>query len=344
MTPERMLAWLAVAALAGGCALVLAPFVSAILWAGILTYTTWPAFLALRRVGLPRVAASLVLVLVAAVLVVLPLALAVPDRQEVLRLQDAVSASLATGLPTAPAWVGGLPLVGPRLAHVWNAWAADITASFSFFQPFAGDVAGAGLRLLLGLAHGVIDFVFALVVAFFLYLHGGAVGRVLAAISHRVAGPHGEALVDLAGRTVRGVVAGILGTAVAQGLLVTLGLWLFGVPRPTLLGVVAGGLAVLPVGAPLVWIPAGLWLLGSGRTLAGAGLLVYGTVVVTGADSLMRPWFIARGAALPYLLTLIGVLGGAAAFGLLGVFLGPVMLGVAFTLLRQWTAARVAET
>ncbi len=342
ITPERLLAWLALAALAGGCALILAPFVSAILWAGILTYTTWPAFTALRRVGLPRVAASLALVLSAAVLVVVPLALAVPDRRDALDLQASVAAAVAAGLPVAPSWVSALPLVGGRIAHAWDAWAADITASFSFFQPFAGELAGAVLRLLLGLAHGVIDFVFALVVAFFLYLHGAGVGRMLAAISHRMAGPRGEALVELAGRTVRGVVVGILGTALVQGLLVALGLWIFGVPRAALLGVVAGGVAVLPVGAPLVWIPASLWLLGEGRTLAGVGLLIYGVVLVTGADSLMRPFFIARGAALPYLLTLLGVLGGAVAFGLLGVFLGPVLLGVAFTLLRQWTAPDAA--
>jgi predicted PurR-regulated permease PerM len=108
--------------------------------------------------------------------------------------------------------------------------------------------------------------------------------------------------------------------------------------------VIAGGLSVLPIGAPVVWIPAGLWLLASGRTLAGIGLLVYGGVFVSGADTLIRPYFISRGAQLPFLLTMLGVLGGALAFGLLGIFLGPVLLGVGFALVKEWTeTARPGE-
>jgi Nod factor-specific ABC transporter NodJ protein len=127
------------------------------------------------------------------------------------------------------------------------------------------------------------------------------------------------------------VVYGILGTALVQGLLTALGLWASGVPRPLLLGVIAGGLSVLPIGAPVVWIPAALWLLSRDHTAWGVFLLVYGTVAISGSDSVIRPFFIARGARLPFLLTMLGVLGGALAFGLLGVFVGPVLLGVGIT-------------
>jgi predicted PurR-regulated permease PerM len=135
------------------------------------------------------------------------------------------------------------------------------------------------------------------------------------------------------------VVYGIVGTAVVQGILTAFGLWFSGVPRPLLLGGVAGFLSVLPIGAPVVWIPAALWLMGSGHIAWGVFLGVYGVVAVSGADSVIRPWFIARGAHLPFLLTILGVLGGVLAFGLLGIFLGPVLLGVGFTLMNEWAKA-----
>ena len=138
---------------------------------------------------------------------------------------------------------------------------------------------------------------------------------------------------------MRGVVYGILGTAIVQGMLTAFGLWIAGVPRPVLLGAVAGFLAVLPIGAPLVWIPAAIWLLSTGHVARGIFLGVYGVVAVSGADHLIRPWFISRGAQLPFLLTVLGVLGGALAFGLLGIFLGPVLLGIGFTLVNEWAVA-----
>ena len=145
-----------------------------------------------------------------------------------------------------------------------------------------------------------------------------------------------DRLIMVTGATVRGVVYGILGTAVVQGILTAVGLWISGVPRPVLLGSIAGLLAVLPIGAPLVWIPASIWLLGSGHLGWGIFLAIYGVGAISGSDSLIRPWFIARGAQLPFLLTVLGVLGGALAFGLLGIFLGPVLLGIGYTLVNEW--------
>ena len=138
------------------------------------------------------------------------------------------------------------------------------------------------------------------------------------------------------------MVYGLLGTAIVQGILTAFGLFLSGVPRPLLLGLLAGGLSVLPIGAPVVWIPASLWLLAHGHTAWGIFLFVYGIVAVSGADSVIRPFFIARGAQLPFLLTMLGVLGGALAFGLLGIFVGPVLLGVGFTLVSEWTGTEEA--
>jgi predicted PurR-regulated permease PerM len=177
----------------------------------------------------------------------------------------------------------------------------------------------------------------ALFIAFFFYLYGDPIAARLRVILHRIAGARADRLIDVTGATVRGVVYGILLTAIVQGVLTAFGLWLSGVPRPVLLGAVAGFLSVLPIGAPLVWIPGALWLMSSGHLGWGIFLAVYGVVAVSGADSVIRPWFIARGAQLPFVLTVLGVLGGAIAFGLIGIFLGPVLLGIGYTLVNEWS-------
>jgi predicted PurR-regulated permease PerM len=210
------------------------------------------------------------------------------------------------------------------------------------FRPYFGILLEGGLSVLLGIANGVLMFMLALFVAFFFYLYGEPLAQWLRLLLQRVAGERADRLIDVTGATVRGVVYGILGTAVVQGILTAFGLWLTGVPRPVLLGAVAGFLSVLPIGAPLVWIPAALWLMTSGHLGAGLFLGIYGVVAVSGADSVIRPWFISRGAQLPFLLTVLGVLGGVLAFGLLGIFLGPVLLGIGYTLVTEWT--RTAST
>jgi predicted PurR-regulated permease PerM len=337
-TAERILMALLLGGVAVGCVLVLYPFFSAILWAAILTYTTWPVFERLReRARLGRVAAAAVMVALTAVIVVLPLALAAPSgAEDADHLRHVAQDALAAGLPEAPLWLSAIPFAGPRLSDLWNSWAADLTAMVTFFKPYFGIVAEFGLTMLLGLANGVLSFALALFVAFFFFASGDRLARVLTALLHRIAGAQADGLITVTGATIRGVVYGILGTALVQGILTTFGLWISGVPRPLLLGVVAGALSVLPIGAPTVWIPASLWLLSTGHTAWGVLLFAYGIIAVSGADTLIRPYFISHGAQLPFLLTMLGVLGGALAFGLLGIFVGPVLLGVGFTLVKEW--------
>ena len=334
---ERALLWLLLGALGAGCTLVLLPFLSALLWAGILVFTTWPVFAALRRViGGP--AAGLAMVALAAVVIVVPIVLAAPAGEaSAAQLRAAALAGLAAGLPPAPDWVRALPVLGGALSDAWNRWAVDISAALAALQPYFGLALEAALRLLLSIAGGVLMFGFALFVAFFFYLHGEALAAGLVRLGARIGGPGAARLLALTGATVRGVVLGLIGTALIQGLLMAAGLALAGVPRPMLLGVVTGLLALLPVGAPLVWIPAALWLLARGAPGHAAFLALWGLVAVGGADQVIRPWFIARGAALPYLLSVLGVLGGALGFGLLGIFLGPVLLGVGYTLVLDWS-------
>jgi predicted PurR-regulated permease PerM len=344
MTTERLLLALLLGGVGVGCVVVLYPFFSALLWAAILVFTTWPACDWLHvTLRLRRGAAAGVMVTLIAVVIVLPLALAEPGgASDVNNLRTVIEDALRPGLPNAPMWVFDIPLLGQMMGDLWNRWAADITVMAEALRPYFGIVLEGGLGLLLGLANGVLLFVLSLFIAFFFYLYGEPIAERMHVILGRIAGARAERLIAVTGATVRGVVSGILLTAVVQGILTAFGLWLSGVPRPVLLGAVAGFLAVLPIGAPLVWIPAALWLMGSGHLGWGIFLGVYGVVAVSGADSVIRPWFIARGAQLPFLLTVLGVLGGALSFGLLGIFLGPVLLGIAYTLVNEWAETDIS--
>jgi predicted PurR-regulated permease PerM len=322
---ERILGAALLVGLAVGCALVLLPFFSAILWGMILVYSTWPVFAWFRtRLRLGNTGAAGLMVLLVAVLIVLPIALAAPaGADDVVALRRSVVAALDAGLPNAPGWVAEMPVIGTTIASYWNQWAADLSEMVSFFSPYFGMLAENGLRVLLGVANGLAQFLIALLVAFFLWASGDRVKLVLDRVAWRIAGDRAARLVAVTGLTVRGTVYGILGTAIVQGLLTFIGLYLTGVPRPLLLALITGVLSVLPIGSPLVWIPSTLWLFSVGKT---------------GWDNVIRPYFIARGAQLPFLLTILGVLGGALAFGLLGIFLGPVLLGVGFTLVVEFAA------
>ncbi len=346
MTAERLLLGLLLGGIGVGCVLVLYPFFSALLWAAILVFTTWPVCEWLQaHARLRRGAVAGVMVALTAIVLVVPLALAAPGgASDVDHLRTVIEDALRAGLPNAPMWVFDIPLVGGALGDLWNRSAADITVMIEPLRPYFGMVLEGGLGLLLGLANGVLLFVLALFIAFFFYLYGEPIAARLRVILHRIAGERADRLIAVTGATVRGVVLGILLTAIVQGILTAFGLWLSGVPRAVLLGAVAGFLAVLPVGAPLVWIPGALWLMGTGHLGWGIFLAVYGVVAVSGADSVIRPWFIARGAQLPFLLTVLGVLGGALSFGLLGIFLGPVLLGIGYTLLNEWAVSDAKPT
>ncbi len=340
MSAEKILMALLLGGIATGCVIVLYPFLSAMLWAAILVFSSWPLFRYLRGLGLGRVGAAVAMVTLTAIVVVLPIALAAPDSiKDVVHVRAlAMQAFEGGGLPAAPAWLPEVPLIGPKLNDVWSGWSADIGAMVAFFRPYFGILVENGIEVLLRITHGVISFVLALFISLFFYIYGEEMTGALQAILRRIAGEQADRLIAVTGLGVRGTVYGIIGTALVLGILTYIGLRLSGVPRAPLLSLVTGLLAMLPIGAPLVWISSAIWLLASGRTGWGIFLAIYGTVVISGSDHLMRPFFIARGAKLPFLLTLLGLLGGALAFGLLGIFLGPVLLGVGLTLVREFAS------
>jgi len=336
---ERLLIWVLLGTLIAGCFTVLQPFIAAIAWAAILTFTTWPIYCWLRaRLRLPRAAAALVMVLLTAVVILLPLTLiAESGLQNAANLRRMINEVLIFGLPPAPPWVSVLPLFGSTIADFWNHWSADLESLLNAVHPYMGIVAKEGLNLLLAITDGVVRMGLALFIAFFFFIYGEGLARGIAGILFRLIGAQAERLLRIVGATVRGAVYGILGTALVQGVMLSVGLWASGVPNAAMLGLAGTFFSLVPGGGALIWVPAAIWLLSTGSDVAGLALAAWCGIGISIADSLVRPWFIARGAHLPFILTLFGVLGGALAFGILGVFLGPVLLGVGFILAEEFS-------
>ncbi|HEV7268033.1 MAG TPA: AI-2E family transporter [Falsiroseomonas sp.] len=336
--PARVIGLLALAGLGFACFLVLRPFISALLWALILAYTTWPAFRVLReRAGLSPGWAALLMVLAEFLLIGLPLAFAAPtSREEVEALRASVERLVTQGVPGALGFLGSLPFVGSYLADWLTGWDTTFAGLFEAISPYAGTLAQGALSVLLAVLSGIAELLLAIFLAFFFYRDGPALANSVEMMAEKLAGARARHLVELTANVTRGVVYGLLGTAVVQGVMTTFGLWIAGVPQPVLLGVVAGVISILPVGAPLVWVPATIWLLAQGEWGWGIFMGLYGALGISSVDNFIRPWLISRGADLPLLLTLLGAIGGVLAFGFLGLFLGPVLLAVGYSLIKDW--------
>ena len=332
----------AVVLLAVACALVLRPFFSAILWSVILTFTTWPLYSRLRaRVGgRGNVAAGLMTTLIVAVLVVpigFALVAVVTSAEPVIEM---VRGWLDQGLPDAPAWLKSVPVVGAGLHQGWQDMAHDSAALGGLVRRLVAPAREVVLLTGSALAEGLFTLVVSTVICFFLYRDGEVAALRGRRLVERFAGHAALPLVGVAEATVRGVVYGIIGTALAQGLLQAVGLLVAGVPGALLLGAVTVVLSLIPVGPPLVWGGAGIWLYLQGEPAWAVFVLLWGGLVVSTVDNVIKPLLISRGARLPFVLVLLGVLGGVLAFGFIGVFIGPTLLAVAYRLLMEWSQMR----
>jgi predicted PurR-regulated permease PerM len=337
---EGLLTIAALAVLVIGCFLILQPFLTACLWAIVLCYSTWPLYLRLDRQlrGLRTVTAIIMTTMVAIVLV-LPFALVGPRLAEDGSIVvGQVAEILREGPPAPPAWIKDLPVVGPDAATYWDSLAHDSAkfaeAASQYVTPLRNWLLQEGVAF----GQGVIELCLSIFIAFFIYRDGAAMGPRVAAATRRFAGARAKPLIETAGATTRGVVYGILGTALLQGALAGIGLYLAGVSAALFLGLLTFFLSLIPMGPPLVWLPASLLLLNRGDMGAGIFMFLWGLIVVTGVESVLRPYFISREGKLPFLLVFLGVLGGIATFGFIGLFLGPVFLSVGFSLVKEWSA------
>jgi predicted PurR-regulated permease PerM len=336
-------------ALIVACLTILRPFISPILLAGVLVHATWfgQAWLT-RRIG--RTWGAAVMVLAAALVLVVPLALIVPGLAGNLQGAGDVARRIGAALPlAAPPWIAGLPLVGGALDGLWAEVAPALAeggeALRVLIEPHTAALGRMALAFALAVGEGLLQLLFALLVAFFLYRDGEALVIRLKAIAERVGSHRALELLQLTGDTVRGVVWGLIGTGILQGILAWIGFMIAGVPGAAVLGFMTVLLSIVQVGAPILWASAAAWLFAEGETGWGLFMLVWGGIAVSSTDNIIRPWLISRGANLPLILIILGVIGGLLAFGFLGLFLGPVLLAVAWRLVERWTekAARTAE-
>jgi len=337
MKSERILLLALAFAVGLGCLLILLPFVPAMLWAAILVYCTWPIYTRCAHFIRPAPAAFLITLVIAAIVLVPLVHLGLVAAKEARESQGWVRDAMENGLPPAPTFLAKIPLLGSILTDFWNNSADDLGGAGGELQPILGTVAHSGLKLIFALTHGLVGIVVALFIAYFFFLSGAQIiGRIRLLLVRIMNEGRVEHLLGLVAATVRGVVFGILGTAAMQGVLYAVGFEIARVPQSLLLASFAGLVSIVPAGAIVIYIPVCLFLLVKGRVLVGILLAVYCFVVVGGADSVVRPWLISRGASLPYVLTLIGVLGGAISFGALGIFLGPVLLALGLAVAEEF--------
>jgi len=330
---QPVFAILIVTALTAVSVWIMLPFLLALIWAAALVVATWPTMLTLqRRLGGRRVLAAALMALLMMTIFLLPLMLLVGAIAEHAGQISAGVASLQSfTFPTAPAWLARLPM-GDRLTSAWNDLAG---AGWSSLQPYVGQVV-TWLAAHIGNIGGVVvEIVLTVVLATILYFQGDAAGRGVVLFFRRLGGARGERAVLLAAQAVRGVAFGVIGTAATQSILAGVGLGLAGVPFALPLTFLAFVLCLAQIGPLLVLLPAAGWLYWSGETGAAIALTVL-TIVLAFLDNLLRPLLVRKGADLPLLLIFAGVLGGLLSMGLIGIFIGPVVLAVTYRLIEEW--------
>lgn len=323
--------------------LVLSPFVQSLAWATILAYTTWPLHARLTRLMRGNATASAL-----AMVFVLLTAIVVPCVWLSYLLQSELASvyrdigELLSHRPTLPEFIRKLPAVGEDAQRLFDQL-TDPDTLRARIMPWLKSFSGQFLRFLGDVGYNAAQLSVVLFSVFFFYRDGPLLARQVSRVLHLVMGERVDAYISTAGATVKAVVYGLVLTAIGQGAIAGLGYGFVGLTSPVLLTLITMLFAMIPFGAPLVWISASAWLLLQGQHLAGIELLVWGAAVVSWVDNLIRPWVICSNTSIPFLLVFFGVLGGLTAFGFIGLFVGPVILAVVLAVWREWLGQHGAD-
>lgn len=320
------------------CLKVIQPFLGALTWAAIIAISAWPLFtrLRLRLNGRAKLAA---VIIVGA----LSLTLAIPIGLMALTLADTIPqlASMSRDLtsihlPDAPAWVNTLPLVGESLHKFWMSVQLDLPGFIDKIRPAINKAALWALESGASASLSMLEIVLAIVIAGLLLINGDKLWDAAELAISKLGGATADELPEVIARTIRSVTTGVVGTALAQTVLCVIGLLIAGVPGALVLGFLCFIVAVAQLPTLIIWLPAAGWVFYSGETGLGIFLVAWGFLLVNTIDNVLKPLLISQGAQMPLSIIFMGVIGGLLAWGLLGLFIGPTLLAVGFTLFRHW--------
>lgn len=325
-----------------GCLYVLRPFLAGILFAAAIAISSWPLYQRLlSRLKNRHTLAAAVMTISLIMLILLPLSLVTWNiADSVTHFYHGARDALDSGHLEPPAWLRELPLLGESvdayLRQIMSSKEELVALAKRYMEPVRDILLNSGIVL----GAGVAQVSLAAFVAFFLYRDGHNIVAALETGMHKIMGEHAVEVAETVSRTVTGVMYGMLGTALAQAGVAAIGFLIAGVPAVALLSVATFIFSLVPVGPPLIWGGASIWLFTHGATGWGIFMLVYGMVIISGVDNVVKPMLISRGSSLPFALVLLGVMGGVLAFGFVGLFIGPTLLAVALGLLRNWTEVK----
>jgi predicted PurR-regulated permease PerM len=329
---------LCIGGLAAASLWVVRPFLMAIIWATTIVIPTWSLMLFFERLlgnKRGRAVAAMTLVLLGFVFVPLLVAVGVVASSAD-EIPQKIAALKLAEVPPPPAWLAGVPVIGTRAATEWQAFTGeDLEEVVTQLTPYSDKILG-WLKVHLGsVGKALVQFLLTVVVAAVLYSDGEAAADRVRRFARKLGGDRGDGAVVLAGKAVKSIALGVVVTAVVQSIACGIGLAIAGIPFAAILTVVMLVLCVAQVGPMLILIPAVVWTFGSGETGWGFFLLVW-TLVFGLMDNVVRPMLIKKGVDLPMILIFAGVIGGLLTLGLIGIFVGPVILAVAHTLLKAW--------
>jgi predicted PurR-regulated permease PerM len=329
---------LLIGVLLAGSFLTLLPFLGALIWATTIVVATWPAMIRLQQAtgGRRGVAVAVMTLLILAILIV-PLAFAISALLDAAWRSPAVMQDfMVRGLGPPPEWIDTIPFVGRQIAARWQEIAAGgPEALAAFARPYARDAAGWAIAATGGVGALILQFLLIVVLTAILYAKGEVAAAGALAFGRRIGDERGERTIRLAGQAVRSVALGVVVTALVQSILAGAALRLTGVPHAGLLTALIFVLCIAQVGPVLVVVPAIAWLYWTGSAWWGTALVICAVPVLT-LDNILRPILIRRGVQLPMLLIIGGVIGGLVSFGVLGLFVGPVILASTYTLAKAW--------
>lgn len=320
------------------CLQIIRPFLFAVIWGVIIAVATHPVFVWLKqRLGGRDGLAAVLMTLFGLVLLIGPVGVLTDALiDNVMALGEALSDGRLQ-LPPPPATIAQWPLVGAPLAHVWQLASVNLEAALGEIAPQLRVVSSFLLAKIAGIAFGLLQIIIAVIVAGVLVVKAPAGRGVSEAVSTRLLGERGHEFMQLAAGTIRSVSRGVLGIAVLQALLAGIGLVAAGVPAAGLIAFFVLALSAIQIGPGIVLLPTIIYVFASADTLT-AVLFAAWTVPVMLLDNFLKPILLARGVQVPMLVIFLGVVGGTLAYGIVGLFVGPVVLAVGYKVFVAWVS------